>query len=87
VWLRAPERTAQLIVQVAGRAGRGEHKGTVYLQSLRPDHPMLTTLIKHDYRAVAKQMLAERKMHYCRPIVMRLWFESNRKIGNIANSS
>ena len=60
--IRAPERTAQLIVQVAGRAGRGEHKGNVYLQSLRPDHPMLTTLIEHDYRTVAKQMLAERKI-------------------------
>ena len=59
---RAPERTAQLIVQVAGRAGRGEHKGSVYLQSLRPDHPMLTTLIEHDYRTVAKQMLADRKI-------------------------
>ena len=60
--IRAPERTAQLIVQVAGRAGRGEHNGNVYLQSLRPDHPMLTTLIEHDYRTVAKQMLAERKI-------------------------
>ena len=60
--IRAPERTAQLIVQVAGRAGRGEHKGNVYLQSLRPDHPMLTTLIEHDYRTVAKHMLAERKI-------------------------
>ena len=59
---RAPERTAQLIVQVAGRAGRGEHKGQVYLQSLRPDHPMLTTLIEHDYRTVAKHMLTERKV-------------------------
>lgn len=59
---RAPERTAQLIIQVAGRAGRGEHKGSVYLQSLRPDHPMLTTLIEQDYRAVAKQMLTERKV-------------------------
>lgn len=59
---RAPERTAQLIIQVAGRAGRGEHKGSVYLQSLRPDHPMLTTLIEQDYRAVAKQMLSERKV-------------------------
>ncbi len=60
--IRAPERTAQLIVQVAGRAGRREHKGHVYLQTLRPDHPLLTTLIEKDYRAVAKQTLAERKV-------------------------
>ncbi len=40
MWIFAhTERTAQLIVQVAGRAGRGEHKGDVYLQSVRPDHP------------------------------------------------
>lgn len=58
---RAPERTAQLIVQVAGRAGRGEKKGDVYLQTLRPDHPLLTTLVNHDYRAFAKQTLKERK--------------------------
>lgn len=58
---RAPERTAQLIVQVSGRAGRGEKKGDVFLQTLRPDHPLLTTLVSHDYRAFAKQTLKERK--------------------------
>jgi len=60
--VRAPERTAQLIVQVSGRAGRGEHKGEVYLQTLRPDHPMLTTLIEKDYRAVAAEILNERRV-------------------------
>ncbi|MDB9694706.1 primosomal protein N' [Acinetobacter nosocomialis] len=73
--IRAPERTAQLIVQVAGRAGRGEHKGHVYLQTLRPDHPLLTTLIEKDYRAVAKQTLAERKVAllppYCYAVLIR----------------
>ena len=59
---RAPERTAQLIVQVAGRAGRGEHKGDVYLQTLRPDHPLLNTLVQEDYRHFAQQTLAERKI-------------------------
>ncbi|WP_445114778.1 primosomal protein N' [Acinetobacter sp. WZC-1] len=59
---RAPERTAQLIVQVAGRSGRGEKKGDVYLQTLRPEHPMLNTLIHQDYRAFARQMLADRKL-------------------------
>lgn len=64
---RAPERTAQLIIQVAGRAGRGEHKGDVYLQTLRPDHPLLSTLINNDYRALAKQTLAERKLAQLAP--------------------
>ncbi|MDD2945919.1 MAG: primosomal protein N' [Acinetobacter sp.] len=58
---RATERTAQLIVQVAGRAGRGERKGEVYLQTLRPDHPLLNTLIDKDYRYFAKQTLKERQ--------------------------
>jgi len=58
---RATERTAQLIVQVAGRAGRGERKGEVYLQTLRPDHPLLNTLIDKDYRDFAKQTLKERQ--------------------------
>lgn len=59
---RATERTAQLIVQVAGRAGRAEKKGEVFLQTLRPDHPLLNTLIEKDYRAFAKQTLADRQL-------------------------
>ncbi len=58
---RATERTAQLIVQVAGRAGRGERKGEVYLQTLRPEHPLLNTLIHEDYRAFARQTLKDRR--------------------------
>lgn len=58
---RATERTAQLVVQVAGRAGRGERKGDVYLQTLRPEHPLLNTLVQEDYRQFAKQTLKERQ--------------------------
>lgn len=58
---RATERTAQLIIQVAGRAGRGEKKGEVYLQTLRPDHPLLNTLIQKNYRAFAKETLRDRQ--------------------------
>jgi primosomal protein N' (replication factor Y) (superfamily II helicase) len=66
--VRAPERTAQLIVQVSGRAGRGEHKGDVYLQTLRPEHPLLNTLVQEDYRKFAQQTLAERKTALLPPV-------------------
>lgn len=44
--LRAAERTYQLLHQVAGRAGREQHKGHVYLQSYRPDHRIMKALAK-----------------------------------------
>lgn len=59
---RAPERTAQLIIQVAGRAGRGELKGDVYLQTLRPDHPLIQMLVHDDYRKFAMHSLTERQL-------------------------
>ena len=58
---RAAERMAQLIVQVAGRAGRGEHPGRVLLQTRFPDHPLLQTLVRDGYPAFAEQALAERR--------------------------
>ncbi|NOT11293.1 MAG: primosomal protein N' [Methylococcaceae bacterium] len=57
----ASEKLAQLIVQVSGRAGRAEKPGRVILQTRRPEHPLLTTLITQGYKQFAKQALAERK--------------------------
>jgi len=55
------EKLAQLIVQVSGRAGRAEKPGRVILQTRRPEHPLLTTLIRQGYNSFAKKALAERK--------------------------
>lgn len=46
--LRASERTFQLLSQVAGRAGRAEHPGRVFLQSHMPEHPVIEALIKQE---------------------------------------
>jgi primosomal protein N' (replication factor Y) len=56
----AGERLAQLIVQVAGRAGRADKPGTVWLQTHEPSHPLLTTLLKGGYGAAAALQLGER---------------------------
>ncbi len=58
---RAEERTAQLIVQVAGRAGREKRPGLVLLQTRQPDHPLLRKLIREGYGAFATAALQERR--------------------------
>jgi len=57
---RAPERLAQTIVQVAGRAGRGSRAGEVLIQTEYPDHPLLTHLLAHGYDGFASAALEER---------------------------
>lgn len=58
---RASERMAQLIVQVAGRAGRAEEPGKVIIQSHLADHPLLVQLTEQGYFAFADQALSERR--------------------------
>lgn len=57
---RSGERMAQVILQVAGRAGRAEKPGTVLIQTHHPDHPLLQMLVNQGYPAVAESTLAER---------------------------
>jgi primosomal protein N' (replication factor Y) len=58
---RASERLGQLVVQVAGRAGRAERAGHVILQTHDPAHPLLAVLLNGGYRALAAQLLLERR--------------------------
>jgi primosomal protein N' (replication factor Y) len=58
---RASEHLAQRILQVAGRAGRGERPGEVLIQSHFPDHPLLRALLAEGYPGFAARALAERR--------------------------
>lgn len=48
---RSPERTFQLITQAAGRAGRGEEKGTVIIQTYTPDNYAVSLAARQDYKS------------------------------------
>lgn len=58
---RSSERTAQLVLQVAGRAGRADKAGLVLLQTHQPEHPLLHELITAGYSAFAERVLQERR--------------------------
>src|SRR5690606_27809329 len=57
---RGPERMGQLLLQVAGRAGRADKPGRVILQSLHCDHPLVQTLVHKGYHSFAELILQER---------------------------
>lgn len=59
---RSPENTAQVMIQVAGRAGRGDKSGRVLIQTLQPENPLLLKLIREGYLPFARKLLAERKV-------------------------
>lgn len=58
---RTPERTFQLLTQVAGRAGRSPLGGRVILQTYQPGHYAIQFAARHDYMGFFQRELAERR--------------------------
>ena len=59
--LRAAEQTLQLVLQAAGRAGRGGDPGMVLVQTGHPEHPLMQGLRTGDYPAMVEPLLHERR--------------------------
>ncbi|MBW1782259.1 MAG: primosomal protein N' [Deltaproteobacteria bacterium] len=58
---RAGERTFQLLSQVAGRAGRGNRKGKVIIQTFNPDHYVIRSATAHDFKSFFEREQGLRK--------------------------
>ena len=71
---RAPERTFQLLVQVAGRAGRGEMPGEVVIQTYQPEHYAIAGAATQDYRAFFNREFERRKADLYPPFTMMARF-------------
>jgi primosomal protein N' (replication factor Y) len=58
---RASERSFAQLQQVAGRAGRANLPGEVFIQTRYPGHPLYQALARHDYNGFARNVLTERR--------------------------
>jgi primosomal protein N' (replication factor Y) len=57
---RAHERAYQIMTQIAGRAGRQEKKGQVYIQTFNPYHNIIQQVTNYDYDGMYKEQMYER---------------------------
>ena len=69
---RSSERTFQLLTQAAGRAGRGQRKGEVIIQTYQPDHYSIVTAQMQNYEAFYRQEIAFRNLMKYPPVYQML---------------
>ncbi|QGY40691.1 primosomal protein N' [Pseudodesulfovibrio cashew] len=88
---RSAERTFQLLVQVAGRAGRGDRPGRVLIQTRNPGHPIWNDVLSGDYPAFFEREIGRRKLFgyppFSRLALIRISYPADCKNGPAALSA
>ena len=64
---RAAETTFNMLTQVVGRAGRGESAGQAVIQTMVPEHPVITLAAKQDYDSFYELEIGLRRVQNCPP--------------------
>ncbi|WP_158771610.1 primosomal protein N' [Paraglaciecola sp. L1A13] len=82
---RAAEHLAQLVTQLAGRAGRAEKPGEMWLQTHDPSHPLLQDLLNNGYSHFARYALLERQQAMLPPHTYQALFRAQSTDARLAN--
>ena len=84
---RAQERTFELLTQAAGRAGRGDKRGNVIIQTYDPSHYSIQTAMKQDYDAFYEQEIMYRELMDYPPVSNLLTVKVSSKNEQLANDT
>lgn len=85
---RSPEKTFQLVTQVAGRAGRGEHEGKVILQTYNPEHYSIINAKHQNYKGFYRKEIPLRKEFLYPPFInlmnILIYGKDKHRVGNLS---
>jgi primosomal protein N' (replication factor Y) len=76
---RAYERAYQLMSQVSGRAGRRKTQGEVILQTAHPEHPLIQTVLIHDFESMYETQMEERQLFRYPPLFRLIYINLKHK--------
>jgi primosomal protein N' (replication factor Y) len=82
----SPERTFNLLTQVAGRTGRGKDKGTVIIQTYNPENPAIRAASAHDFNEFYQNEIKEREELKYPPFAKLIKLLYNNKSSEIAEA-
>ncbi|TFH22132.1 MAG: primosomal protein N', partial [Bacteroidia bacterium] len=84
---RAFERSYQLISQVSGRAGRRKLRGKVIIQTMDPDHPVISYILQQDHEGLYKDQMEERQLFGYPPFKRMIRISFRHKIPSILDGA
>ena len=84
---RAHEKAFQVLTQVAGRSGRSDNTGKVFLQTYQPDHPIIKNVLDNNYEKMYDKQMIERKDYKYPPFVRLIKITMKDKSFDKLNSS
>ena len=84
---RSTERLYQLLSQTAGRAGRADGGGRVFIQTLNPTEPVMQYAIRHDFNGFADMEFSNRQMAFYPPFCKLVEISCGSKDENLLRDS